>query len=228
MSSNLRRRHVLVAVGALLAVGAPASAEPQRSEVTRHFSRSVSLPAGQRVQIEHSQGEVVVRSGSSREVRVEAILRVSADRTQAAEAFLKDIQIHVTQDQTGVVVRTEYPQTNRGRSNTSFAVDYTITAPQDAPLTIRNRFGHVSVEGMVSRIDADIRNGRMTVAKQRGPTRLKSAFGDVVIRDLEGDLGIESMTERHRPVDRRAEPRCHRVRGLGQRRGPHQLRDGAV
>jgi hypothetical protein len=193
MSSNLRRRHVLVAVGALLAVGARVSAEPQRSEVTRQFSRTVSLPPGQRVQIEHSQGEVTVRSGTNREVRVEAILRVSAERAQVAEAFVEDIQIHVSQDKNGVVVRTEYPSMSRGRSNTSFAVDYTITAPQDAPLTIRNRFGHVSVEGMVSRVEADIRNGRMTVARQRGPTRLKTAFGDVVIRDLEGDLGIESM-----------------------------------
>ena len=193
MSSNLRRKHALVAVSALLAVAAPAWAEPQRSEVTRQFSRTVSLPPGQRVQIEHSQGEVTVRAGTNREVRVEATLRVSAERTQVAEAFIGEIEIHVTQDRNGVVVRTEYPTMNRGKSNTSFAVDYTITAPQDAPLTIRNRFGHVSVEGMASRIDADIRNGRTTVAKQRGPTRLKTAFGDVVVRDVDGDLGIESM-----------------------------------
>jgi hypothetical protein len=193
MSSNLRRRRALVALGALLIAGAPASAEPQRSEVTRQFSRTVSLPSGQRLQIEHSQGEVTVRSGTNREVRVEATLRVSAERTQVADAFVEDIEIHVTRDKNGAVVRTEYPTMNRGRSNTSFAVDYTITAPQDAPLTIRNRFGHVSVEGMASRVDADVRNGRMTVTKQRGPTRLKTAFGDVVIRDLEGDLRIESM-----------------------------------
>jgi hypothetical protein len=192
MSSNLRCRHILVAVGALLAVGGPALAEPQRSEVTRQFSRTVPLPPGQRVLIEHSQGEVTVRAGTSREVRVEATLRVSAERAPVAEAFLDDIEIHVTQDKNGVGVRTEYP-TMKGRSNTSFAVDYTITAPQDAPLTIRNRFGHVSVEGMASRVEADIRNGRMTVARQRGPTRLKTAFGDVVIRDLDGELGIESM-----------------------------------
>jgi DUF4097 and DUF4098 domain-containing protein YvlB len=193
MSSNLRRSHLLVAVGSLLTLSAPAWAEPQRSEVTRQFSRTVALPPGQRLQIEHSQGEVTVRAGTNRDVRVEATLRVSAERAQVAEAFIADIEIQVTRDRNGVVVRTAYPTMNRGRSNTSFAVDYTITAPQDAPLTIRNRFGHVSVEGMASRLDADLRNGRMTVTRQRGPALLKTAFGDVVVRDVDGDLGIESM-----------------------------------
>ena len=138
-----------------------AGAAPQREEYTRNFQKSVTLAAGQGVRLEHSNGDIVVRTHGSSELRIDASIRVSAASAADAAAFGNEIRIQVEPTATAIWIRTSYPESRRdsflglGRRNISYSVNYEIALPQAAPLQIRNRFGNVSVSLPASALEPD-------------------------------------------------------------------------
>jgi DUF4097 and DUF4098 domain-containing protein YvlB len=188
-SPDGRRRRAGVAVSLLLLVTpAVASARAAREEVTREFSRTVSMRAGQAFQLDHQQGDVVIGTHSLAEARIVAHIRVSAPSASEASEALQQVAIDVQESPTAVAVRTRYPDT--GRHNVSYAVDYDITLPETAPLLARNSFGDVSVKGL--KAEGDVRNshGRLTFTDARGRQRLENSFGAVEVARVEGDVSI--------------------------------------
>src|SRR5579863_7937168 len=118
----------------------PAPAASAQQQVSHNFDRSIPLPAGQSLRIEHKFGDITVRTHASRDVHVSAAIHVSASSQEDAETYANQIQIHIESSSSGVLIRTDYPeQTDSwwGRHNVSFSVEYTIDMPEDAPLTIR-------------------------------------------------------------------------------------------
>ena len=90
----------LAAAGLLaLTAGTAAARAPQpngpQEEVKHSFDRTVPLPSGQSLRIEHRLGSITVRTHSSRDVHVLASIRVAAASHDDAENFANQIQIHI-------------------------------------------------------------------------------------------------------------------------------------
>ena len=67
------------------ATPAPERAASGREEVVSHnFDRTVPLPSGQSVRMEHKFGDITVRTHASRDVHIAATIRVSASSQQEA------------------------------------------------------------------------------------------------------------------------------------------------
>ncbi len=82
----------------------------------------------------------------------------------------------------GVLVRTDYPDQNNswwGHRNFSVSVEYTIEMPENAPLTIRNKFGKISVAGLKAATDIDDEQGSVSVHDGRGTQLLRASFGAI-------------------------------------------------
>jgi DUF4097 and DUF4098 domain-containing protein YvlB len=185
-------RRAGLAVSVLLLVSpAAASARGAREEVTREFSRTVPMRAGQAFHLEHQQGDVVIASHALAEARIVAHIRVSAPSAAEASAALQQVAVEVQEGPAAVAVRTRYPDA-RGR-NVSYAVDYDITVPETAPLQARNSFGDMSVKGL--KAEGDVRNshGRLTFTDGRGRQRLENSFGAVEVARVEGDVSITNQ-----------------------------------
>src|SRR5258707_323088 len=88
--------------------GVPAAGAQQ--QVTHNFDKSVQLPSGQSLRIEHRFGDITVRTHASRDVHVSAAIHVSASSQNDAETYANQIQIHIESSATGVLVRTDYPE----------------------------------------------------------------------------------------------------------------------
>ncbi len=166
-----------------------------RDEYTRSFDKTVTMQAGQRFRLEHSLGDVVVRTHSSSDVTIHADIRVSAPDSNEAKSFADNIAILIEPSSSLVSVRTRYPERPSsffGMHNVSYTVHYEITVPQSAPLEIRNSFGAVDVSGVRADCDIKTSHGSLSFRDGRGSQRLENSFASIQASDNHGDLTVEN------------------------------------
>jgi hypothetical protein len=144
----------------------PAPERRQGPEATEQFSRTVSLGRNGAFDLTNIAGDIVITGGRGDEVRIDAVKRVRARDLAAGGPQLQAIEIDVIELARRVEVRTRF----RGmrRRDGLAAVDYTVTLPQDADVTLKTVLGEIRVNGL------------------RGTLRVDSVSGDVTIRDVDG------------------------------------------
>lgn len=167
-----------IAVTMLLAV--PAFADRYENEL-----RSKTTYHGGRVTIEHSMGKIEVHTTRGSDIDVRGIVR-SSD-----ESLGKQIRFAVSEGAQGVTIRTVYPEVHRVFGNLSWSADLEVSIPENAPLSLKNRFGTIEVRGL--RADAEINNaqGPVTVHDIRA-ARVDNAFGTVTVDTVGGDLTVQN------------------------------------
>jgi hypothetical protein len=163
-----------------------------REQVSRDFQKSVALPGGRSLRIEHSQGNVTIHTHAQAGVDISAAIKCSSDRAADAHQMCDRIKIEVEESSSGVRVRTEYPPGDffNGWHNISFSVNYDITMPETAPLEVRNRFGEVRVTDLHASANIDNGNGKVLFTGGRGRQRIENSFGDVEVAHNDGDVTI--------------------------------------
>jgi len=205
----IRALRLLPAVSlTLIAFASPAAAQTPSTalgagEVTDRFSKTTRLDANGTFDLTNITGNVVVTGGTGRDVVIEAIKRVQRPNPNAARNLLQMIDIQVTEQANRVEVRTVVPRPR----NFPGSVDYTITVPQDASVTLRTVSGNIratnvrgelfkSVSGDIEFNDgaagdvvtASTVSGNVTVRGLKGRTaQLGTVTGNVRIEDLQAD-----------------------------------------
>ena len=94
---------------ALATTPALATDQPDREDFTRDFQKSLTVPQGQAVRLDHRHGNITVRTHAERELKLQASIRVSASDKQEAAQFGNQIEILVDHTAAGVSVRTQIP-----------------------------------------------------------------------------------------------------------------------
>jgi len=183
----------------LLALAVCAAAAP-REEYKRDFQKSVALPGGRSLRVEHSQGSINVHTQSKSEVSVAAVIRCSADTEGEAKSFCDQIQIRVEESGSGVVIRSDYPRST-SRRNLGYSVNLDIAMPDTAPLDLRNRFGNVTVQNLHAAGLVNNSNGNVVVTGGRGRQRVENSFGDVEVLSNEGDIVVNCQNGKLRATD---------------------------
>jgi DUF4097 and DUF4098 domain-containing protein YvlB len=192
--STSRRAAAFAALAILLGpLGSAAESDSREpgSNFDRDFSRTVTYKgAGQRLEIEHSQGTLRIRTHTLPEVRIRAKITVASSSNVDAQEFGKDIEISVEDTPTAVVVRTRYPELHSIRGNFSYAVDMDVTMPETMELSARNRFGDLGVAGLKAAAVLVNANGQLTFSDGMGKQRLENAFGAITVERNAGDVEI--------------------------------------
>ncbi len=177
---------------AALAVFVVAAPLLRAADYTQTINKNLTFRGG-RVSIEHSFGNVSVTTHSGNSVSVNAVVRASdAD-------FGKRIKVIATESPNGIIIRTEYPETagdyhiRIGRhTSSSFAVDYAIAIPENAPLSVRNRFGNVSASGLRAASEISNAQGNVTIHGGVGAQSIENTFGSIEATDLAGDAVVRN------------------------------------
>ena len=124
--------------------GASPSTSPGAGEVTERFSRTAHLDADGAFELTNLYGQIVMTAGSGRDVTIEAVKRVQRPNQNAARALLQMIDIQVVEEANRVEVRTVYPRPR----NFPGSVDFTITVPADANVSVRATGGSIHATGI--------------------------------------------------------------------------------
>ena len=159
----MRAPRVVVFALAVLAAALPAAAQ-NPGEVTERFSRTAHLDANGAFDLTNMFGDIVITAGSGRDVIIEAVKRVQRPNPNAARALLQMIDIQVVEEANRVDVRTMYPRPR----NFPGSVDFTITVPADAHVSVQATGGSIRATGI--RVEA-----------------LKTVSGDIELADASAD-----------------------------------------
>jgi hypothetical protein len=199
----IRAPRLLPAALALVAIAASASAQTPAGEVTERFSKTTRLDQNGTFDLTNVSGSIVLTGGAGRDVTIEAIKRVQRPNPNAARTLLQMIDIQVTEQANRIEVRTVVPRPR----NFPGLVDYTITVPQDASVTLRTVSGNIratnvrgellkSVSGDIEIVDgagddvvtASTVSGNITVRGLKGRTaQLGTVTGNVRVDELQAD-----------------------------------------
>jgi len=203
----IRALRPLVAALAFITIALPAAAQ---NEVTERFSKTSHLDQDGTFDLTNVYGTIVLTGGTGRDVTIEAVKRVQRPNANAARALLRMIDIQVVEGTNRIEVRTIVPRPR----NFPGSVDYTVTLPADARVTVRTVSGNIratningellkSVSGDIEIIDgsaddvvtASTVSGNIAVRGLKGrTTQLTTVTGNVRVDDLQADrLAIRAV-----------------------------------
>src|SRR4051794_2969953 len=83
-----------------------------REEYTRTFDKSLTVPSGEKIWIEHKFGDIVIRGHARQEVVVHADIRVSAPDSDSAKQYAGRVEVLVSPG-AELSIRTRYPEAQR-------------------------------------------------------------------------------------------------------------------
>jgi hypothetical protein len=167
-----------LAAAVLLAtsIAIPAAAQ---TELTEKFAKTVHLDANGTFDLTNITGNIVVTGGGGRDVTIDAIKRVQRPNPNAARALMQMIDIQVVEQAGRVEVRTVFPRPR----NFPGSVDFTISVPADASVTLKTITGSIRATNIKGELRADAVAGTISVAGVTKLEALKCVTGDVEITD---------------------------------------------
>jgi hypothetical protein len=188
-----RSRIAAVSLAALVLTALPAKAESPSSDFDRDFSRTLAAKPGQRLDIDHSQGAVRITTHKLPEVRVKARISVSSSDAAGAQKFGEGIQVLVEETGPDVTIRTRYPEKKwhfTGSGHISYAVDYDLVVPETMPVTARNRFGDITIDGVKADTTVSNANGKVAVHDGKGTSKIDTSFGAIELLRHAGSADV--------------------------------------
>ncbi len=133
----------------------------------------LSVEPGARLDIDTFGGEVVVRTWSRNEMRIQAD---HSSRTR----------VGISQSRSAVRLR---PRSSRGVAN----VDFEITVPEGTSVEVNGTFVGATMEGQLGEVRVETVHGDITVSGASEYVYLYSVQGDVEVSDAEGDVNVHSV-----------------------------------
>ena len=160
-------------------------------EYTENFSRTVRIGRTGALDLQNVAGDISVTGGGGDDVRIEAVKRVRHPNEAEAKALLSEIEIEVADRGGRVEVRTEYPR----RRNWSGGVDFTVSVPRDASVSLRSVSGTVKVTNINGELRAETVSGDIITMTAKKLRVAKTVSGDVEISESEADeLSLGSVS----------------------------------
>ena len=153
-------------------------------EFTETFSRTVRIGRNGTFELGNVAGDITVTGGGGDDVRIDAVKRVRQQSEADARAIMREMEIRVTERSNQVEVRTEYPQRRR---NWSGSVDYTITLPASATVTLHSVSGDLRVTNVRGDLRADTVSGDVTASGIGRLRSVRTVSGDLMLTDVEGE-----------------------------------------
>ncbi len=135
---------------------------------------TLDVSSGARLELRNHAGEIIIRSWSRDQVRIEA-------------NYSSDDRIKVFQSGSTVNVKTE------ARHGHPESVDFEVTVPNWMAVDLWGFYTDISVDGVAGGVQVETLEGDIEVRNSGGELSLKSVEGDVVLQRSTGILEVNSM-----------------------------------
>jgi len=160
-------------------------------EYTENFSRTVRLGRNGALDLQNVAGDITVTGGGGDDVKIDAVKRVRHPNEAEGKALLSEIEIQVADRSGRVEVRAEYPR----RRNWSGGVDFMVSVPRDASVSLRSVSGTVKVTNVNGELRAESVSGDIVTMATRKLRWAKTVSGDVDVSEAEADeLSVGSVS----------------------------------
>lgn len=169
--------------------------QPRGPAVTEAFARTVRLGRNGSVDLRNFSGDIVIMGTGGNDVRIEATKRVTHPDEAEARALLKEMEIRVVERGGAVEVRAETPR----RRNWPAAIDFSVSVPRDATVTVQNVAGSIRVSSLNGGLRADSVSGDVVVSEAQAVRQAKTVSGNLDLSNVRGDdVNVASVSGRIR------------------------------
>lgn len=174
---------------AILLTGAAAAAAGQTDELVR----TLRMEPGGRLVLDNVRGETTVTGVDGDELTIRATKRLVG--RGSAEA-LDRVEIRIEERGGRVVVKPRYRRRSFLQSvfggRTRVAVDFTVTVPRHAGVTIDSVAGDVTVEGVNGETRVEVVSGDVRLASLSRLVHVETVSGDLHLSDVSSDEALSA------------------------------------
>ena len=153
-------------------------------KAVRQLVETTPIHASARLSIATPKGHVASEIWDRDEVRVCATIAVWGTDEAAVSAFAEQIDIHIQSESDGVQIRPRVPKPEKDGPVRSVRIDFELRHPQKVDLDVRASRGDITLPDI---------DGAATLNNRRGKTVLKSASGNVRIKQHRGDIALQRV-----------------------------------
>jgi DUF4097 and DUF4098 domain-containing protein YvlB len=155
---------------------------------TETVVKTVKLERSGAFSLENVSGTVTVTGGSGDRVRIEAVKR-AWQRTEAdARALLGDVDVDIAERSGSVTVQTVLP----AGTGLSVDVDYTVTVPSSASVSIRTVAGDVRVADIRGELRIESASSSITASTIAQLRSVRTVSGAIQLDNVESDDMVAS------------------------------------
>lgn len=155
-------------------------------------------------------GSIELKGSQQNEIKIDYTLKVHADDKNAAEEFIKDLEIIYNLEGDQINISLNKSQTETPELINVVEIDYQITIPEElksdlinqygslkvfnlkSELTAANRYGSTLVENIEEAVDLDLAYGSSEINDLASNLNLESAYTENKIKNIEGEFNLES------------------------------------
>jgi DUF4097 and DUF4098 domain-containing protein YvlB len=155
--------------------------------IERRLETSISLADVSNVEITHQFGDVIITGIDQEKAHLIAEIQVVASSATDAQEYIREIDIPLSLDGSGLLVATSMPP-QQPASVQATTVSLQLELPQDLPLEVENSFGDIQVQGCTGGLKARTCHGALVVRDCAGDLELTNRNGSISIQDSKGNL----------------------------------------
>ena len=158
----------------------------QGPEQIDKVSQTIKVGDDAVLDLSHLAGDVRVSGGRGSEIRIDATKRVRHRDAAEAKRLLDLVRVDINNFNNRVEVRTIYPRRSNGtRGNSmSASVDYVITVPISAAVTLKSVSGNIFVSNVRGEVRVEAVSGDVNIGGTPNVAVAKTVSGDVLARDI--------------------------------------------
>ena len=156
------------------------------------FEKTVDLVRTGKVIINNISGNIDVKTWNRAQVQIDA-LKVSRSTTLAkAKENIAKVKIIVTEENSTLRVKTEYPEGSN--KNLSVSIYYTLMIPADASINASTMSGNVTCEDINGDLKANTMSGNVTATGAKSGANLSTTSGNVEADNVVGDVKLHTVS----------------------------------
>ena len=170
----------------------------QREQQTDRSTRTLKIGANGELHIANIAGDIVVTRGGGNDATVEIIKTARGRTTEDAREMLELVQVDISERGGRAEIKTRYPQGDEfrrnNRRNVNVSVDFNVTAPAGARLTIHSISGNISAKDIKGDLTLESVSGTIRIGNGGRVAAAKSVSGNVEVVDTEMDGHLEASS----------------------------------
>jgi DUF4097 and DUF4098 domain-containing protein YvlB len=156
----------------------------QGPEQIDKFSQTFKVGDGAGLDLSHLSGDIRVTGTTGSEIKIEATKRARSRDAGEAKRLLDELRIEANNYNGRVEVRTIYPRRSGNSNGLSVSVDYVISVPVNAAVSLKSISGDVSVTNVKGEVRAETVSGDVNITATPNVVVAKTISGDVTARDI--------------------------------------------
>lgn len=195
----MKKIHVLFSqallVALLLSSAGFAQKQKYEFEKTRSISQTYPANGNDKLSISNQFGQVVIKTWSHNEVKVDIKITVSSTVKEEADDLYERIDVEHEKSGNNISFKTtmgknkeKQKDKNYGNHSNSINIDYEVSMPASIALNLKNKFGKSVLPDLQGTVNIEQQFGDLETGKLSNPNEVTVKFGSADLGSVDGGM----------------------------------------